>query len=115
MLVVSDNQDVQDELKWAFGSKVEVVEAREARDAWLTMQADLPSVVVVDLQTGSAGGFGLCHDMKANGRYNNVPLIMLIERPQDDWLALQAGADQVMVKPVTSGAIVAAVEELLAA
>lgn len=113
VLVVTDNEDVRDELRWAFSTDVEVVLAREARDAWAAMQEDVPSMVVVDLQTGSAGGFALSHDMDATERLRSVPVLILLEREQDAWLAGQAGADAFLVKPVEAGTIVARANEIL--
>lgn len=91
-----------------------MVLAREARDAWVAMKDREPSLVIVDLQTGSAGGFALSHDMDATDRLDSIPVLMLLDREQDAWLARQAGADSYMVKPVGAGTIVARVRELLA-
>jgi DNA-binding response OmpR family regulator len=78
------------------------------------MKERQPSLVIVDLQTGSAGGFALSHDMDATERLGSIPVLMLLDREQDGWLAHQAGADSYMVKPVEAGTIVARVRELLA-
>lgn len=114
VLLVTDNESVRDELQWAFSDEIEVVLAREARDAWAAMKVRPPSLVIVDLQTGSAGGFALSHDMDATDRLGSIPVLMLLDREQDAWLAGQAGADSFMVKPVEAGSIVARVRELLA-
>jgi DNA-binding response OmpR family regulator len=70
------------------------------------MERFTPVVVVADIRTGSAGGVGLVRDMKQDGRLQDVPTMMLLERPQDGWLAKTAGADLIRTKPIS-------VEELL--
>jgi DNA-binding response OmpR family regulator len=39
-------------------------------------------------------------------RLSDVPIVMLLEREQDGWLARQAGAAHVLVKPVETSALV---------
>ncbi len=112
VLVVSDNPEVRDELEWAFAKDAEVIFALEARDAWRELRPKAPDVVVVDLQTGSAGGFSLTRQMKATPDLAAIPVVILIDRIQDDWLARQAGGALSLVKPVAGRTVVAAVQEL---
>lgn len=109
LLVVTDNESVRHELEFGFPADVEVTLAREARDAWEWLREEVPSAVVVDLQTGSSGGFSLASDMSASARLAGVPVVMLVDRYQDDWLARRCGARAVLVKPVDAGAVLAAV------
>ncbi|MGH2748358.1 MAG: response regulator [Actinomycetota bacterium] len=100
ILVVSDDPRVRDEMTSACPSGVEVSLRHDARDAWESMEKRRPSVVVVDMQTGSAGGYGLCKDMSQSDRLRDVPVVILLERTQDAWLARQAGATLYRVKPI---------------
>lgn len=106
LLIVTDDQAVRDELRFGFGPNTDITLAIDAREASSKMNDSVPSAVVVDLQTGSAGGFGLARDMSEDSRLANVPVILLLERPQDAWLAKQAGASAYLVKPVTAGRLV---------
>ena len=100
ILVVSDDPRVTDGARYGFPSDADVETVRDAREALASMRQSIPSVVVVDLQTGSAGGFGLARDMHQDRRLENVPILMLLERDQDAWLARKAGADRFRTKPV---------------
>jgi CheY-like chemotaxis protein len=100
VLAVSDDPQVRDEARFGFPAGVNVSLAVESRDAWDHMKDDEPDVVVVDIQTGSAGGFNLAQDMAASERLRDVPVLVLIERPQDAWLARKAGARAVLTKPI---------------
>lgn len=99
-IVVTDDPRLRPEVEYGFPSDVSVRLAIDAREAWAVMRDLTPTVVIVDLQTGSAGGYGLRKDMLANDRLAEVPLLMLLERAQDGWLAKQAGASRWLVKPV---------------
>ncbi len=74
--------------------------AVDAREAWDLIANATPSVVVVDLQTGSAGGYALSKDMHDVLRLERVPILMLLDRPQDEWLAKQSEATMVRLKPI---------------
>jgi two-component system cell cycle response regulator DivK len=108
ILVVSDEPAERDEFKFGFPVETEVAFAADAREAWERMRDWTPSAVVVDLQTGSAGGFGLARDMADDPRLARVPVILLLERPQDAWLAKEAGASAYLVKPVTANRVLRA-------
>jgi DNA-binding response OmpR family regulator len=64
------------------------------------MSSRAPVLAIVDLQTGSAGGFNLVREMNNVHELIGVPVLMLLERHQDSWLARQAGADRWRTKPV---------------
>jgi DNA-binding response OmpR family regulator len=98
---VTDNQAVRDEFAYGFPIDVEVSFARDSRDAWRLLREQPPSAVVVDLQTGSAGGYNLAKEMEFTD-LADIPVLMLLEREQDAWLARQAGARNYHLKPVTA-------------
>jgi DNA-binding response OmpR family regulator len=107
VLVVTDDPSVWREVRHGFSPGVKVHIVHDSRDAWTLMQSLVPDVAIVDLQTGSAGGFGLVRDMAADSRLRDVPVLMLLERDQDGWLAGQAGARTHMTKPVETSLLVA--------
>ena len=113
--MVSDDPQVREEARFAFSSDDEVLFAVDARDAWKLMKNTTPAVVVVDLQTGSAGGFGLTKDMRETSRLAGIPVLILLEREQDAWLGKQSGADCVRLKPIDSSNLAGDVRALLAA
>lgn len=107
VLVVSDDERIRDEARFGFSPELDVALARDARDALAQMREDLPTVVVIDLQTGSAGGFGLRKDMSQIDALADIPVLMLLDRDQDLWLARQAGANLVRTKPIDTSDLVA--------
>ncbi|HEX2195792.1 MAG TPA: hypothetical protein VHJ76_02605, partial [Actinomycetota bacterium] len=93
VLVVTDDPALQREARFAFPSDFDVVAVRDAREALSELDQWTPAVLVVDLLAGSAGGYALGSDMSQDRRLENVPMLMLVDRRQDEWLARQAGAD----------------------
>ena len=113
VLVVSDDPAVRDEMRYGAPDGVEVSFALDSRQAIEAMLKAAPSVVVVDLQTGSAGGYNLAKRMSQTRSLSKVPVLMLLERPQDAWLARQSGAARVRVKPVDAASLIEQTLELV--
>jgi DNA-binding response OmpR family regulator len=64
-----------------------------------------PDLVVLDLQIGSMGGVATCihlrHESEA-GRLPHTRVLLLLDREADRFIAREAGADAMLVKPVSS-------------
>lgn len=113
VLVVTDDPTLQHEARYAFPEDFDVVAVHDARSALSELDAWTPAVVVVDLLSGSAGGFALGRDMSQSPRLADVPMLMLIDRHQDEWLARQAGADAIRTKPIDAVELVASALDLV--
>ena len=113
ILVVTDDPGLDLEARCAFPDDFDVVVVRDARGASRELAAWTPAVVIVDLLSGSAGGFALGRDMSQDPGLANVPLLMLIERHQDEWLAREAGAAAVRTKPIDTAELVATTLDLV--
>ena len=115
LLVVSQDPDVEEEVRFGAPSGLEVVSVNDADGANEALLTLTPRAVIVDLRTGHAGGFGLAKDMAQSVRLARIPLIVLLEREQDRWLAAQAGAALILRKPLNSNELWVAVSSVLAA
>ena len=108
VLLVSDDPRIRAIAEYGFPEHVDVSMVVDSREAWTAMEKEVPHVVVVDLQTGSAGGFNLLMDMHEGSRTRALPTLLLLERVQDEWLAKQAGAEVTLVKPLDATELVSA-------
>ncbi len=113
VLVVSDDIHLRDVATFGFPEDAEIRLAVDSRDAWGLILERQPDCVVVDLQTGSAGGFNLIRSIHQDPRTSEISTLLLLERPQDAWLARQAGATMTRVKPVEASTLVADVESIV--
>ena len=96
-----------DDVRFGFPIGTDITTAGDAREAEKLLADLAPSVAVIDLKTGSAGGFALASDMSQIARLRDIPLLILLEREQDTWLARQVGADLIRTKPIAAESLAA--------
>jgi DNA-binding response OmpR family regulator len=72
---------------------------RSFTDKWEAMNqiAAEADVAVIELDLG---GFGITRDIRERTPERHVRVVMLCSRPHDRWLCKQAGADEVLIKPL---------------
>jgi DNA-binding response OmpR family regulator len=82
-----------------------------------TVDAEEPDVVILDMQIGNMGGIAVAIDLHleaAAGRLPSVPILLLLDRAADRFLAKRAEADAELIKPVDAGTLRRTVKRLLA-
>ena len=82
---------------------------------WAVHEYD-PELVIVDLQIGNMGGMASCMELRLEegaGRIAHVPVLMLLDRRPDVFLARRAGADGWVVKPLDPIRLRKAIQALL--
>ena len=90
------------------GRRLEFAEARDSRRAVRALRhtgiraarRDAPDVVVADEIASRAGAFALAKDLTGGQPPFAGRIVILLERPQDEWLARWSGADAWFTKPV---------------
>jgi len=82
------------------GQTFEVLEARDGLAGMSMAWRHRPDVVVADEITSRAGAFAVARDLKAADPPFPGLVIILLERPEDQWLARWSGVDAWFVKPV---------------
>ena len=68
ILCVSGDAAVRAEAEYAFAADVEVSCVSDSRESWIALESLTPDAVIVDMQSGSAGGFHLGRDMSQAAR-----------------------------------------------
>jgi DNA-binding response OmpR family regulator len=80
-----------------------IVRVREGQAVAGAVAESTPDLVVLDLQIGNMGGIAAClhlrHEAGA-GRLPEVPVLMLLDRQADVFLARRSDADGWVVKPL---------------
>ena len=64
-----------------------------------------PTAVLIDMQVGSMGGMAVIRSLReamSMGILPTAPLILLLDRTADRFIAKRAGADRSLVKPFTA-------------
>ncbi len=104
ILVASDAPTVRTEVaSIAARPEVTVRQARSGPEVMKEVAESLPDLVVVDLQMGNMGGMAVCLELRLEesyGKIGHVPVLMLLDRRPDVFLARRSGAEGWVVKPL---------------
>jgi DNA-binding NarL/FixJ family response regulator len=79
--------------------------------------ADKPDLVILDLQIGNMGAMAACMDLRleeSGGRIDHVPVLLLLDRRPDVFLARRTEAEGWLLKPLDPIRLRKAVRALLA-
>jgi DNA-binding response OmpR family regulator len=104
ILVASDAPSVRAEVAAiAKTPDITIREARSGPEVMAEVADSLPDLVVVDLQMGNMGGMAVCLELRLEASYGSlehVPVLMLLDRRPDVFLARRSGAEGWVVKPL---------------
>jgi DNA-binding response OmpR family regulator len=119
VLVYSDDRSTRDKVKAAVGRrpapglpKVEFLECATAPAVIKALDARLADVVALDGEAVPVGGLGLARQLK-DEIYKCPPILVLIGRPQDAWLATWSRAEAAVSHPLDPVAVATAVARLM--
>ncbi|KUN18915.1 hypothetical protein [Streptomyces sp. NPDC057280] len=119
VLVYSDDANTREQVRLATGRRpapdVPVVEFVEcATPAAVLKELDRGGidVCVLDGEAVPMGGMGLCRQIK-DEVFNSPPVLLLIGRPQDAWLATWSRAESAVTHPVDPVEFASALASLL--
>ena len=105
VLLVASGQRERERLRLALerlevtGEDVRFLETGDGNDALVLAERERPDLVVIEVGVTPYGAFGIARDVKASPE-TACPVIVVLERPQDDWLARWSGADALVNRPV---------------
>ncbi|CAN5846735.1 response regulator [soil metagenome] len=117
LLIVTDADWIADEVDAALGGDdTEVDRLHAGAEVLAAVAGWTPDLVVLDLQSGNMGGFATCMDLRLEegaGRLPRIPVLMLLDRDADVFLARRCDADGWMVKPLDAFRLRKAAQALL--
>jgi CheY-like chemotaxis protein len=106
VLLYSDDVATRAEIRGAVGRRAaaDLPPVRWTEAATYAAVVDLAEsgrfdLMVLDGEAAKAGGLGICRQLKAEV-YRCPPIVVLIARPQDAWLAAWSEADAVIAAPL---------------
>ena len=119
VLVYSDNARVRATVKTSLGhrpsediSDVEIYDVATEPALIKVMDTRKFDLVILDGETSPAGGLGVCRQLK-DEIFNCPPIIVLVARQDDRWLATWSRADAIVAHPIDPRALVKAALGLL--
>lgn len=104
VLIASDSKNVRDEVRSVLGARDYTV--REVTTGPLVVSEVIertPDLLVCDFQIGNMGGMAITRELRleeSGGRLDHVPVLLLVDRRPDVFLARRSEADGFLVKPL---------------
>jgi DNA-binding response OmpR family regulator len=118
ILVAADGAWVRDQVRTALvGPGQELIEVDRGQDVRDVVAARHPDLVILDLQIGNMGGFAVAIDLHLEAsaeRVPDVPILLLLDREHDRFLAGRASVEGELVKPIDAGTLRRTVKRILA-
>ena len=118
VLLATDADWIHEEVDAAIaGDDIEVFRVRQGVEVLPAVHAGAPDLVVLDLQIGNMGGMASCMDIRLDesvGKLSHVPVLMLLDRDADVFLAERCDADGWVIKPLDAFRLRRAATALLA-
>jgi DNA-binding response OmpR family regulator len=121
VLLYSDDRTTREQVRLTLGKRLaadlpelDVFEVATQPVVLQTMDAGGIDLLILDGEAVPSGGMGLCHQLK-NEIENCPPVLLLVARVADAWLATWAEADAVTPYPVDPVRLPAQAAELLRA
>lgn len=114
ILVYSDDAGVREKVRFAVGSRVharpiEWVEVATPDAVTAHMDAARLDLAILDGEAAKSGGLGICRQMK-HELYHCPPIVVMVGRPTDAWLATWSHADAAVAHPLDPFEVRQAVE-----
>jgi signal transduction histidine kinase/DNA-binding response OmpR family regulator/ligand-binding sensor domain-containing protein len=105
ILLVEDNDDLLQFMKYALIEEFEVLIANNGALAWEIVQKQLPDLIVSDVMMPNMDGFELCQLIKSSYETSHIPIILLtaLTGKAEQLHGLGLGADDYLTKPFDMG------------
>lgn len=116
ILIVEDEEEILSYLKEELEGDYRIMTRKNGREAYDTILADTPDLVISDIMMPEMDGLSLCRKIKQNTNVNHVPVILLTakSKPEDTMEGMATGADAYMVKPFNTELLKSTIANLLA-
>jgi DNA-binding response OmpR family regulator len=121
VVVYSHDADTRARIKLAIGRRpamdvpeAEIIEVATEPALFRLLDAGGTDVMVLDGEAQPAGGMGVCRQAK-DEIYNCPPVLLVVGRPDDGWLATWSRADAVVSHPIDPLALANALATLMRA
>jgi len=113
VLLVDDDPDIRALLaNWLDGTDFEVVLGADGYQALQFARAEMPDVILLDINLPAAKGFVVHHRMKSIPSLQNVPVVYISSDRTAEKRALDAGAARFLPKPLERESLMRTLREV---
>ena len=117
LLLATDADWIERECDAALGGEHTVHRVRRGAEVIGAVEHLDPSLVLLDLQIGNMGGMAACLAIRQEedmGRLARRPVLLLLDREADEFLARHSSADDWLLKPIDPMRLAKTVRQALA-
>ena len=118
VLLYSDDRSVRDQVRFSLGTRpdpdlpeIEIVEVATEPHVFRVLDTGTVDVAILDGES-SPGGMGICRTLK-DEIFNAPPVLVIVGRRDDGWLATWSRADAVVAHPIDAIALARATAGLM--
>lgn len=115
VLLVDDDNEMREYIASELAGKYHVIQCRDGVEALHEVFRVHPDIVVSDIKMPNMDGYTLCAKLKGNILLNNIPVILLTikTQEQDKIEALLTGADAYLSKPLSMSLLKATIKNVI--
>ena len=117
ILVAAEASWVRDQVRTSLtGPGQLVIEVDRGQDVREAVLSNSPDLVILDLQIANMGGIAVALDLRLEagaGSIPETPILLLLDREADRFLATRTDADAMLVKPIDAGLLRRTIKKLL--
>lgn len=117
ILVAAEAAWVRDQVRTSLtGPGQSVIEVERGQEVRSAVSTHSPDLVILDLQIANMGGIAVALDLRLEagaGRLPETPILLLLDREADRFLASRTEADAMLVKPIDGGLLRRTIKNLL--
>ena len=116
ILIVDDEKDLVKILIFRLeANNYEVISAYDGLEGLEKAKKEKPDLIILDLMLSKIDGYKVCGLLKADTRYNKIPITVFTAKARDEDMKLgeEVGADAYITKPFKSQVLLDKIKELL--
>jgi YesN/AraC family two-component response regulator len=115
ILMIENSVDDSLHMGETFRSEYEIVEVKDARVGFEKAIEIIPDLILINIFPPQMGGMELCHKLKSAQLTSHIPVVLISAHDAIDCQlkALEAGADEYVIKPFNASDLKTRVKSLL--
>lgn len=112
ILIVDDEAANLASLESILSDKYPLVFARNGAEALMAVRKHAPRLILMDIQMPDMDGYTVCHQLKADPRTENIPVIFIssLAETGDENSGFEAGGVDYITKPISPAIVIARVK-----